>query len=102
MYDIIKEEIKFPLFGSYALPFSLTAERTVFYEMQPYQRTEKEASDMAYAALEHALSALSSDAQMLRKSITTAIKDDAFVLKCTVVCIEDIAQQLDFEMIQQP
>ena len=100
MCDIINEEINFSLFGSYALPFSLTAERAVFYEMQPCQLTEKEASDMAYASLEHALSALSADAQLLRKSISTTIRDDAFVLDCMVVCIEDIAQQLDFEMIQ--
>ncbi len=102
MCDIIKEEINFSLFGSYALPFSLTAERAVLYEMQAEQRTEEEASDLAYASLEHALSSLSSDAQLLRKSIVPTLTEDAFILECTVVCIEDIAQQLDFEMIQQP
>ncbi len=102
MYDIIKEEINFSWFGPYALPFSLTAERAVFYEMQPYRRTAQEASDLAYAALEHALANLSDDAQLLRKSIVPTLTEDAFVLECTVVCIEDIAKQLDFEMIQQP
>lgn len=102
MYDIITEEICFSWFGSHALPFSLTAERAVLYEMQPYRRTAQEASDLAYAALEYALSALSDDAQLLRKSIVPTLTEDAFVLECTVVCIEDIACQLDFEMIQQP
>jgi hypothetical protein len=89
-------------FGLQAIPIWLTVENSRYYEEVPVTRTEDEALDLAYAQLEMELGTLSSDAQLLRKEIVTTLTEDALILDCTVLCVENIAEQLEFEVVTRP
>ena len=54
--------------------------------------------DAAYAALEEQLSALSTEAQLLKKDVRYAMDGDVLILTCRVECIENIAVQQEFEI----
>ncbi|MBR7098488.1 MAG: hypothetical protein IKC59_03655, partial [Clostridia bacterium] len=69
-----------------------------FYEEIPVKRTEEQALLLAYESLAKELESLSADAQLLRKEITTTLTDRSVILDCTVLCIEDIAVQSEFEV----
>ena len=100
--DIIKEEKGIDAFGLRALPFGLTVTSALPYTEHEASRTPEEALEMAYAELEHRLSALSDEVQLLRKDISTTLTETSLILSCTVSCIEDIAVQVEFEITQEP
>lgn len=99
--DIIKETRSYKMQGGYPLPVSLTLSWAVPYEEESLSRSPEEALPLAYEALERELSALADDAQILRKEISTTITDSALSLCCTVSCIENIAEQVEFEIVPQ-
>ena len=94
--DIIESVKNFSGLGQYAIPVSLTVEQRRYYEEVSATRTEAQALEMAYAELAREIEALG-DVQLLRKEITTSISEDALILECTVLCLEDIAEQVEFE-----
>ncbi len=98
--DIIKEERGAGLFGMHDLPFGLTVTTCYAYTAEQRTRSHEEALVMAYAALEHRLGSLSGVSELLRKDITTRMGDDSLILECTVLCIEDIAVQSEFEITE--
>ena len=98
--DIIKNEIELPNSGKNRLPFSVTQICRQPYVMQTVYRTEEEALALCYEELERTLSALSDSAQLLSKEITTEITRESVVLLCTVGCIENIAVQQEFDIIE--
>ncbi len=98
--DIIKKEIGWELFGGRPVPIWFTVEQTVPYQLQTKERTAEEATLLAYAELERQLGALASDAQLLQKQISATVSDDALVLECRIVCVRDIARQVEFEIVQ--
>ena len=101
-YDIIyKDYIPFS-FLPRPLPFGWTVATYLPYTVQNAVRSPEEASALAYAELERALSALSEETQLLSKSIRVTMTDTAFCLECTVECIEDIAVQSEFEIAELP
>ncbi len=100
--DIIKEDKVFSPFGMHDLPVSLTVERAFPYVTEAYIRTPEEALLMAYAELERTLGTLSADAQLLRKDIAATIGENSVILDCTVLCMEDIAVQQEFEITDLP
>ena len=55
---------------------------------------------LAYEQLAVKLSDLSDGVQILSKEITTTITDAALVLECKVECIENIARQVEFEIVE--
>ncbi len=95
--DIIESVKSFSGFGQYEIPVSLTVEQRRYYEEVAVTRTEQEALELAYAELACAIEALG-DVQLLRKEITTSFSEEALILECTVVCIEDIAEQVEFDV----
>lgn len=100
--DIIIMDNHFSGFGLQAIPIWLTVENSRYYEEVPVTRTEDEALELAYVQLEMELGTLSSDAQLLRKEIVTTLTEDALILDCTVLCVENIAEQLEFEVVTRP
>ena len=61
-------------------------------------RSPEEAVDLAYEALASELSAHTADVQLLNKEIVTTITDHSVILDCTVLGIENIAVQSEFEV----
>ncbi len=98
--DIIKERKSPSLFGVSDLPLSFDVVTLQPYTLQPATRTHEEALELAYGELETYLSALSGDVQLLRKDVTTEITENALTLTCTLSCIENIAVQSEFEVIE--
>ena len=96
--DIIKREKSFAGIGLQNIPVWLTVETSRFYEEIPVKRTEEQALLLAYESLAKELESLSADAQLLRKEIATTLTDRSVILDCTVLCIEDIAVQSEFEV----
>lgn len=54
--------------------------------------SEDEAMERAFTLLDGELSAFSEKAELLRKNIEFEISDSAYILRCSVVCIENIAE----------
>lgn len=100
MCDIIETEINKDLFGAHPLPVFLVAERAYPYEEVTHRRTAEEALALAWARLEHTLSALCEGAELLSKRIETELGEDAVRLICTVECIENIAESRPFEVVE--
>ena len=100
--DIIEEDMDFSSVGLHRLPFFLTRSVAYPYEMQSVTRTPEEASDVAYAELTAYLSALGEEVQLLQKRIVTTLSEDSLTLECTLYCIENIAEQSEFEIVGTP
>ena len=98
--DIIKEKKSPALFGVADLPLSFDVVTQKPYTLQTTSRTHAEALELAYGELELYLSALSKDAQLLRKDVATEITEDALTLTCTLSCIENIAVQSEFDVTE--
>lgn len=100
--DIIETVNSFTGFGLHNLPFSITSQTLRYYEEVPAQRTPEAALELAYEQLARELGALSADTQLLRKDISTTLTESALILDCTVLCIENIAVQSEFEIVERP
>lgn len=97
--DIIKEEKTWTLFGRYTLPVGVFVTEAIPYRTEAAQRTPEQALDLAYSELESRLSTFSEDVQMLRRDVKSEWTDSSLILHCTVYCIEDIAVQREFEIV---
>ena len=97
-YDIIIMERRFSSMGLENLPVWITQESRRYYEEVSVLRSPEEAVDLAYEALASELSAHTADVQLLNKEIVTTITDHSVILDCTVLGIENIAVQSEFEV----
>lgn len=97
--DIIKERNALDLFGYLELPFAWNTTTLRPYRTVAETRTSEEALSLAYEDLERELESRLSDAQMLQKNISTSLTDTALILDCSVVCIRNIAEQVEFEVL---
>ena len=100
--DIIEEVNGFSKWGLQNLPISFTKYIQRYYEEIPTTRTSEQALAEAYRVLDERLAELSSDMQLLRKDISTTLTDEALILECTVLVIENIAEQVEFEVEGEP
>ena len=82
--------------GNY-LPFGIKRVESIPYSVTDGRYTADEAMELAYYRLEQDISASVPDAQILSKKIESEIGEDSYVLICTVRCIEDIAETVEFE-----
>ena len=80
---------------------SKTTHKYLEYETQTATRTETEAEELAYFELSQRIGELSEDAILVRKVIMPEIHDDFFALRCVIVCIEDIAETVEFDITLQ-
>lgn len=97
--DIIETDKRSDLPFLQNLPIYLTVETRRLLREEPIQRTEAEALALAYERLELDLRRLAEDAQLLSRVTETTLTEDAVILECTVRCLEDIAEQAEFDVI---
>ncbi len=98
LYDKISIVDSYSFLDGERLPMSKTTEKYLEYETQTANRTAAEAQELAYFELSQRLGELSQDAILVRKVIMPEIHDDFFALRCVIVCIEDIAQTVEFDI----
>ena len=97
--DIIEEVNHLETLGPNPLPISLAVQTLCYYRAETRTRSPEEALELAYAELSSLLAKFSSDTQLLSKQIKTTLTDGELILSCTVICIEDIALQYEFEVV---
>ena len=98
LYDKISIVDSYSFLDGGRLPLSKTTEEYLEYENQTATRTAAEAEELAYFELSQRLGLLSEDAILVRKVIMPEIHDDFFALRCVIVCIEDIAKTVEFDV----
>ncbi len=96
--DIMNYEYHLDPFGLGRLPVSISTVEERPYVIEKREIGENEACELAFSSLEEKISAELGSAQLLKKTISTEIKDGKYILNCTVWCIEDIAQISEFEI----
>ena len=67
------------------------------YVTKPVTLSEEEAMERAFSVLEGELGKLSENIELLKKEIEFEISDSAYILKCRLVCIENIAAVKEIE-----
>ncbi len=98
LYDKIYIVENYSLFDNLLTPFSITTERYLEYETVSMMRTPEVAEELAYFALEERLSGMAEETVIIKKTVTPLARDDRFLLHCTLVLIENIAELSEFEV----
>ena len=98
LYDKINivENCSFP--DGTETPLEIKTEKYLAYEKVSLRRTPEEAEELAYFELSQRLSSAAEDATILRKTVIPTVKENSFVLICSVVLVEDIAEVSEFEV----
>ncbi len=109
LYDTIEETVSWGLPSRWSemfhegrevgFPLSMTTVCYRPYILETARRTPAEAEALAYAELAQQIEA-SPDTTLLQKNITTTLTDTGYRLQCTVICIENIAATVEFEVTQ--
>lgn len=97
-YDIINTVEYFELPGEVLLPVGIRTVRYVEYETVDAERTPAEAEDLAYYRLRCEMEQQIPDGELVRKSLTTSLDEDTYVLRCTANYIENIARMKEIEV----
>ena len=79
------------------LPIGIKKVSELTYTLTESRYDEGEAMEIAYYRLERMIASALPDAQLLKKQIEVEQTEDAYVLICTVKCIENIAETVEFE-----
>lgn len=98
LYDKISIVDNYDFFDGEELPLSMTTHRYLEYEYKGAHRNTQEAENLAYFELSEKIGEITEDAILLRKVIVPEIHEDCFALRCVIVCIEDIAKTVEFEV----
>ena len=96
--DIIETVTHPDLWFLQNLPVSLRRETRRLWREETVTRTPEEATGLAYDRLEADLRRLSENAQLLSCKTELVLTDSGVLLECTVSCIEDIAEQVEFDV----
>lgn len=99
--DTIESVDLLSFFGKDRLPVGVKTVKGICYESEVCRYTEGEAMEIAYYRLGEIIRSELRDAELLRKSIECEITDKAYILYCTVECIENIAVSQEFEYARQ-
>ena len=98
LYDKINIVENYSLFGRIKTPLKIRKERYLEYSTVWKTRSPESAEQLAYFELESKLSSLSNNATLIKKSVTPYRREDRFILHCTIVLIENIAQTKEFDV----
>ena len=82
------------------LPVSILRRTYRSYTVRSAERSPEEALEIAYEQLENELSELSPDVQPIGKRVTTTVTDTALILECRFTCVENIAVQSEFDVVE--
>ena len=76
----------------------MSVEKEFPYTVELVEIDEETAIELAYLELRAAMDREIPGAQLLKKTVYGELVQDRYILKCTVVCIEDIAKLSEFEI----
>lgn len=97
--DIIKREyVPFSEIGV-DFPISLVTEWYIPYTVTEDRYTYAEAEALAYLELAKRIGSIQGGAELLSKTVTTTLGEDAYILTCSLECIRDIAKEQTFEVL---
>ncbi len=88
--DTIESERSWGLLSGVGFPLSVRTVWYLPYTVETVTRTYAEAEELAYFELARRIGELPGGAELLGKTITTSRGTEAFILTCTLTCIEDI------------
>ncbi len=97
-YDKIEREVPLSFFGRFTVPVSLTTCEFLEYTVCTQSRTETEAVKLAYATLALCIEEVTSDAQLIKKTLSANFCGEAYVIECELVLIENIAVESSFDI----
>ncbi|MBE6583449.1 MAG: hypothetical protein E7649_00515 [Ruminococcaceae bacterium] len=98
LYDKIDIVEDCDLVGGIKTPLSVRTVKYMEYEYVKETRSEEQAQILAYFELSQLLGEMASDRIVVRKTVTPIIRDDRYMLLCTIVSIENIAEVSEFEV----
>lgn len=89
--DIIYYEDKWSFFGGGELPVGTGTVLYREYTAEKVKLTPQQAAEYAFAELESRLAELSVRSELLEKKISFELTEEAYLLKCDITCVENIA-----------
>ena len=96
--DTIESVADLSPFRGISLPFSVMTVWYLPYRVETRTRTPEELEELAYLELARELGEIPGGAEIIKKTVTSSITSTGYHLDCTVVCIEDIAKTVEFEV----
>ncbi|MBQ7173544.1 MAG: sporulation protein YqfD [Clostridia bacterium] len=96
---IIETKRGLDVLGLAKLPLSLSVFRFRRSELAEVARDERQVLELAYAELAGRIKEALAEAELLKKEVLTEWTDTGVKLTCRVECIEDIAKQVEFEIL---
>lgn len=98
--DIIEKSKSLTLAKGISLPISIDTVWHVPYTTVRAVRTDEELEGLAHFELSRQLTALEGGVELISKTIDVMSDDEGYYLNCIVVCIEDIARTVEFEVAE--
>ena len=89
--DIIYYEDKWSFFGGEALPVGTGTVLYREYTTETVELSPQQAAEYAFAELESELAELSVRSELLEKNLSFELTEEAYLLKCYITCVENIA-----------
>lgn len=96
--DTIESVADLSPFSGISLPFSVMTVWYLPYIVETRTRTPEELEELAYLELARELGEIPGGAEIIKKTLTSSLTSTGYHLDCTVVCIEDIAKTVEFEV----
>lgn len=98
--DIIERRKSLTLLEGVGLPISLDTVWHVPYTFVEARRTDDELVRLAYFELSRQLTDATGGTELIRKTVEESSDEKGFYLSCTVLCVEDIARVVEFEVVE--
>lgn len=96
--DIIQKSKSLTLVRGISLPISINTVWHLPYSTQTVTRTDGELEQLADFELSLELAKIPGGAELIKKTVVTSADEEGYYLECTLVCIEDIASCVEFEV----
>jgi hypothetical protein len=78
------------------LPLGIRTVSEIAFETATGRYETQEAMEIAYYRLSEEINRELGDAQLLRKTVTSELTEESYILRCTVRCVENIGLVLEF------
>lgn len=98
--DTIEQSKAIGRLGDVSLPVSYRTVWYMPYTVETLTRTPEEATELAYLELARQIGELPGDADLIRKTVSATLREDALILDCVLVTIEDIAVERPFDIVE--
>lgn len=95
-YDTIKIRNSPICFGIQNLPIEFTTIRYREINEKEVEYTKEEAVELALKQLRYELDSVLKDAEIVSKNIKTTFDGECVFLNCSLICIEDICERVEF------